>query len=313
MLQEIPMKQCKYGLVAIIGKPNVGKSTLMNRILGQKVAIVSDRPQTTRGTVRGILTREDAQVVYLDTAGIHKPKDMLGNVMVSSARISANSADMIYLMVDSKDFPDEGKALINLISSLHLPVFLVMNKIDRMNKEELLPLIDTYRNLYPFQEIIPVSALKGENVDVLVNKTVEYLPYGEKQFPEDILSDQIERHFLSEFIREKVYRFTYQEIPHSTAVEIEDVRDTEDKPLYIRAHIIVERESQKGIIVGKGGQVIKKIGETARAEIEAFMGKKAFLDLWVKVEKDWRKDERVLERLGYRSTLPRRGDRRKSR
>jgi len=303
----------KFGIVAIIGKPNVGKSTLMNRILGQKVAIVSDRPQTTRSTVRGILTREDAQVVYLDTAGIHKPKDMLGNVMVRSARISANSADLIYLMVDSKDFPDEGKALINLISSLHLPVFLVINKVDRVDKEELLPLIDTYRNLYPFQEIIPVSALKGENVDVLVNKTVEYLPAGEKQFPEDILSDQIERHFLSEFIREKVYRFTYQEIPHSTAVEIEEVRDTEDKPLYIRAHIIVERESQKGIIVGKGGKVIKKIGETARAEIEAFMGKKAFLDLWVKVEKDWRKDERVLERLGYRSTLPRRGDRRKSR
>jgi GTP-binding protein Era len=272
----------------------------MNRILGQKVAIVSKRPQTTRSTVRGILTREDAQIIYLDTAGLHKPKDRLGKVMVNSARLAAGRADLIYLMVESKDFPDEGKELLRLVSSLHLPVFLVINKVDRVKKEELLPLIDTYRNLYPFQEIIPLSAIKADNVDVLVKKTVEYLPAGEKHFPEDILSDQLERHFIAEFIRERVYQFTYQEIPHCTAIEIEEVRDNEDKPLYVRARIIVERDSQKGIIVGKGGQTIKKIGAAARTEIEAFMGKKAFLDLWVKVEKDWRKDERVLERLGYR-------------
>lgn len=293
------MRSFKYGIVAIIGRPNVGKSTLMNRILGQKVAIVSERPQTTRTTVRGILTREDAQVVYLDTAGFHKPKDRLGNAMVKSARIASGTADLIYLMVDSRELPDEEKALINLMPSFHLPVFLVINKVDRVKKEELLPLIDTYRNLYSFQEIIPVSALKGDNVDVLVNTTIEHLQPGEKQFPEDILSDQIERTFIAEFIREKVYLFTYQEVPFSTAVEIEEVRDAEAKPLYVSARILVERESQKGIIVGKGGQMIKKIGKAAREEIEGFMGKKAFLDLRVKVEKDWRKDERVLRRLGY--------------
>jgi GTP-binding protein Era len=293
------MKQCKYGLVAIIGRPNVGKSTLMNRILGEKVAIVSDRPQTTRSTVRGILNREDAQVVYLDTAGLHKPKDRLGSVMVNSARSAADKADLIYLMVEGKDQPEEEESLINLVSSLNIPVFLLINKVDRVQKEELLPLIDTYRNLYSFQEIIPVSALKGDNVDVLVNMTIEHLQPGEKQFPEDVLSDQIERTFIAEFIREKVYLFTYQEVPFSTAVEIEEVRDAETKPLYVSARILVERDSQKGIIVGKGGQMIKKIGKAAREEIEGFMGKKAFLDLRVKVEKDWRKDERVLRRLGY--------------
>jgi GTP-binding protein Era len=172
------MKQCKFGVVAIIGRPNVGKSTLMNRILGQKVAIVSERPQTTRATVRGILTREDAQVVYLDTAGFHKPKDRLGNAMVKSARIASGTADLIYLMVDSRELPDEEKALIKLMPSFHLPVFLVINKVDRVKKEELLPLIDTYRNFYSFQEIIPISALKGDNVDVLVNTTIEHLPTG---------------------------------------------------------------------------------------------------------------------------------------
>jgi GTP-binding protein Era len=293
------MRSFKCGVAAIMGRPNVGKSTLINRILGQKVAIVSEKPQTTRSTIRGILNQDDAQIVYLDTAGLHKPKDKLGDAMVKSAKFAAGGADLIYLMVDSKELPEEEQEVINLLPSFHLPIFLVINKIDRIKKSELLPLIDTYKDFYSFSEIIPISAREGDNVDVLVAKTVEYLPSGKKQFPEDIISDQIERYFISEFIREKICQFTYQEIPYSTAVEIEEVRESEAKPLYIKAQILVERDSQKGIIVGRGGQMIKRIGETARAEIEEFMGKKTFLDLWVKVEKDWRKDERVLKRLGY--------------
>jgi len=296
---KLLMIEFKFGVVAVIGRPNVGKSTLINRILGQKVAIVSERPQTTRSTIRGILNRDDAQIVYLDTAGLHKPKDKLGDAMVKSARLAAVRSDQIYLMVDIKVMPDEEKAVINLLPSFHQPVFLILNKIDRIRKEELLPLIDTYKDLYPFPEIFPVSAIAGDNIDVLVDKTVEYLPPGDKQFPEDIISDQMERYFISEFIRENIYRFTHQEIPYSAAVEIEEVKEREEKPFYVKAKILIERDSQKGIIIGKGGKMIKKIGEAARREIEDFIGKKVFLDLWVKVEKDWRKDEKILKRLGY--------------
>jgi GTP-binding protein Era len=292
-------KQFKAGYVAIIGSPNVGKSTLVNRLVSAKLSIVTPKPQTTRSTIRGILTTAEAQIIFMDTAGIHKPKDMLGEYMVSAAKKTLLDANIICLMVESSLPRPRDLQLIQELQSAGTPVFLLINKVDLVPKESLLPVIEAYCSKMDFKEIIPLSARDGDNVDVLLRKTIDYLPENPPYFPEDITSDQIEREFIAEFIREKIFLNTFEEIPYSTAVVIDDMTEREAGGAYICSTIYVEKDSQKGIIIGKGGQMIKKIGEAARREIEDFMGYQVYLDLHVKVEKSWRKEIKALRRLGY--------------
>ncbi len=289
----------KFGFVAIIGRPNVGKSTLLNRLVGQKLAIVTPKPQTTRDPIRGILTTADAQIVFIDTPGLHTPRDFLGRYMVRSARRSFGEADLVYLMVEPAPAGDDDREAIALLRDCKAPVFLLINKVDAVPKEGILRAIDSHRQLLAFREIIPLSALTGDNVELLMAKTLDQLPEGEKIFPDDLLSDQPTRFAAGEMIREKVFSFTHQEIPYGTAVRMEGMEDREDGIVVVGATIIAERESQKAILIGKGGSMIKRIGSAARRDIEAFLGKKIFLDLRVKVIKDWKKDELRLKKLGY--------------
>lgn len=289
----------KFGFVAIIGKPNVGKSTLLNRLVGQKLAIVTPKPQTTRDPIRGILTANDAQIVFIDTPGLHVPRDFLGRYMVRGARRSFGEADLVYLMVTPGGAGDEDREAVALLGSCKAPVFLLINKVDAAPKIEVLPTIEAYRRLFAFKEIIPISALKGTNVDLLTAKTIEQLPEGEKIFPDDLLSDQPTRFAVGELIREKVFGFVHQEIPYGTAVRMEGMEERDDGMVLVRATIVAERESHKGILVGKGGGMIKRIGSAARRDIEAFLGKRIFLELRVKVVKDWKRDELHIRKLGY--------------
>lgn len=289
----------KFGFVAIMGRPNVGKSTLLNRLMGQKLAIVTPKPQTTRDPIRGILTTADSQIVFIDTPGLHIPRDFLGKYMVRGARRSLGEADLVYLMTEPEPAGEEDRDAADQLRSCRAPVFLLINKADTVKKEQILPAIDSWRELLPFREIIPMSALTGDGVDILMRKTVELLPEGERIFPEDLLSDQPTRFIVGEMIREKVFEFVHQEIPYGTAIRMEGMRERKDGLTMVQATIIVERESQKGIIIGKGGQMIKRIGTAARADIEAFLDKKVFLDLRVKVIRDWKKDELRLRKLGY--------------
>lgn len=289
----------KFGFVAIIGKPNVGKSTLLNRLVGQKLAIVTPKPQTTRDPIRGILSTKDAQIVFIDTPGLHVPRDFLGQYMVRSARRSFGEADLVYLMVAPGEVGAEDREAIALLGACKAPVFLLINKVDMVPKSEVLPTIEAYRQLLAFKEIIPVSALKGENVELLKAQTIELLPEGEKIFPEDLLSDQPTRFAVGELIREKVFSFVHQEIPYGTAVRMEGMEERDDDMVVVHATIVAERESHKGILVGREGSMIKRIGSAARRDIETFLGKKVFLDLRVKVIKDWKKDELRIKKLGY--------------
>jgi len=290
----------RSGYVSVAGFPNVGKSTLLNRLIGSKLSIVSPKPQTTRSTMRGILTTDKAQIIFLDTAGIHRPKDKLGDYMVNSIKMTFQEADVIYLMVESTPPRSHDIDLIWQVKEAGKTTFLIINKVDLVKKDTLLPLIDHYRNVMEFDEIVPVSALKGDNVDRLLELTVSCLPEALAYFPEDIVSDQIEREFISEFIREKVYLNTREEIPYSTAVVIEDMKEREGGGAYIMATIYLEKDSQKGIVIGSGGKMVKKIGEDARREIEQFLGYPVYLDLQVKVEKKWRGKTASLKKLGYR-------------
>lgn len=290
----------KSGFVSVAGFPNVGKSTLLNRLIGSKLAIVSPKPQTTRSTIKGILTTDKAQIIFLDTAGIHWPKDKLGDYMVQSAKTTFREADIIYIMVESTPLQNCELELIKQVKETEKITFLVINKVDLVNKDILLPLMDHYQSIMRFDEIIPISARKGDNVEKLLVLTVAYLPEAPAYFPEDIVSDQIERDFISEFIREKVYLNTQDEIPYSTAVVIEEMTERKGGGAYIRASIYLEKESQKGIVIGRGGRMIKKIGEDARREIERFLGYPVYLDLQVKVERKWRTNSFALRKLGYR-------------
>ncbi len=290
----------KAGYVSVAGLPNVGKSTLLNQILGSKLAIVSPKPQTTRGVMRAIFTTDEAQIIFLDTAGIHKPQDSLGEFMVDSVFKSFNDADVIYLIVECLKPKKYEIELIEKVKSQDKTTFLIVNKIDLVKKEELLPIIEYYRSTMDFEEIFPVSALNGDNVDELVKETISRMPFSPAYYPDDIVSDQIERDFISEFIREKVYNNTREEIPYSTAVVVEDMTERENGGAYISATIYLEKDSQKGILVGKGGSMIKKIGRDARFEIERFMGFKVYLELQVKVKPKWRKDIKSLHKLGYK-------------
>lgn len=289
----------KAGYIALAGLPNVGKSTLMNRIIGSKLSIVTPKPQTTRGVVRGILTTGTAQMIFFDTAGIHRPHDRLGTYMVEAARASFRDADIIYVLMEAHEPSAEQLELIEQVSTLAKPTFLIINKVDLVRKDTLLPLIERCSRLMNFKEVVPVSALQGDNVDELVALTVTCLPMSAPYYPEDIMSDQIERDFIAEFIREQVFKNTHEEIPYSSAVLIEDMQERENGGAFIRATIVVEKDSQKGIVLGKGGSMIKKIGMDARRAIESFMGYKVYLELFVKVDKKWRENPKSLKRLGF--------------
>lgn len=289
----------KFGFIALIGRPNVGKSTLLNRLVGQKLAIVTPKPQTTRDAIRGILTRDDAQIVFLDTPGLHNPRDPLGRYMVRCAQRSSGDADLVCLMVEPAAAGDADRSSLALLKECRPPLFLLINKADTVRGEALLPVIESYRGLLPFREVVPISARTGDGVDLFLRAAIELLPEGEKLFPDDFLSDQPTRFAVSEMIREKVFSFLHQEVPYGTAVRMEGMKDREDGVTVVTATIIAERESHKGMLVGRGGAMIKRVGTAARRDIEEFLGRRVFLDLRVKVLKDWKKSEDALRKLGY--------------
>ena len=294
------MDKFRSGYVSLTGRPNVGKSTLLNAILGEKVSIVTPKPQTTRNRLIGIKTLPDAQIIFVDTPGIHRPKHKLGEIIVREARGAAAEVDLIVFIAEP-DLPGPGdKFIIKMLHDLGKPAFLVVNKIDTKKKPQVLPVIEAYSSLYPFREIIPVSALKGDGVDLLLNNVVRYLPEGPKYYPDDIVTDQIERFMVAEVVREKVMQQTEEEIPHSIATEVLQWSERKDGVIFITINIYVERKGQKGIIIGKDGVRLKAIGTAARIEIEQLLGTKVFLELWVKVRKDWRSNNRMLSELGFK-------------
>lgn len=295
------MEQKKSGFVSIIGRPNVGKSTLMNQIIGQKVAITSNKPQTTRNRIQTVYTDDVMQIVFVDTPGIHKSKNKLGDYMVTAAKSTLNEADVILWLVEPTDYIGAGEqSIIDSLKQVRTPVILVINKIDTVKKEELLHIIDTYRKQLVFAEVVPVSALKGKNTDTLLECIGKYLPYGPWFYDPDTLTDQPERQIVAELIREKALRCLEDEIPHGIAVAI-DTMTFRKKMVEIEATIVCERDSHKGIIIGKGGQMLKKIGSLARADIERMLDMKVNLKLWVKVKKDWRDSDFMLKNFGFQT------------
>ena len=290
----------KSGFVSFLGRPNAGKSTLLNRIVGQKLAIVSDKPQTTRTRILGVKNYEDGQVVFVDTPGVHKPMHRMNVRMVDTALEAMREVDLIALVIDVSEKPGRGdQYLLNLLKDLESPVILVPNKVDLIAKPKLLPLIDQYRRAHAFVEIVPVSAADGTNVDVLEKLFLQYLPEGEPLYPADYLTDQPERFFVAELVREQVLQLTHAEIPFSTAVVVDRFEEPGDeKMMHLYCTILVDRESQKPIVIGKGGAMIKQIGTIARQELERFFGTRVYLDLHVKVKSEWRDDERLLDEIG---------------
>ncbi|MNO62418.1 GTPase Era [compost metagenome] len=290
----------KSGFIAIVGRPNVGKSTLMNHVIGQKIAIMSDKPQTTRNKIHGVYTTDSMQVVFLDTPGIHKRQSKLGDFMNNTALNTLGEVEAVLFLVDAAEGLGGGdRFIIEQLKNVRTPVFLVMNKIDRIEPEALLPLIEEYRKLYEFAEIVPISAKLGNNVNTLLDQVEKYLPEGPQYYPEDQVTDHPEQFVCAELIREKILHLTREEVPHSIAVTIEDMKVEENGVVYLSAVIFVERDSQKGIIIGKQGAMLKEIGKRARHDIENLLGSKIFLELWVKVKKDWRNQERILRDLGF--------------
>jgi GTP-binding protein Era len=302
------MVSFKCGFISILGRPNVGKSTLFNRILGEKIAIVTEKPQTTRNRILGIKHVEGGQMIFLDTPGLHKGRSALNQRMVQTAIASSREADVLLFVIESTSpLVEENRQMIESLKGSNGVPFLVINKIDCVRKEKLLPIIDQYQKLHPFQAILPISAITGEGIEILLEKIMDALPESPPYYPEDMITDQTERFLVSEVIREKVIERTFQEIPYTTAVTIESFKEHPEKNLVvIQATIHVERISQKKILIGKGGQKLKQIGESARKEMEVFLEKKVFLELWVNVEKNWTQDPPALNRLGYPSVLTRR-------
>jgi GTP-binding protein Era len=291
----------KSGFIAIIGRPNVGKSTFMNTVIGQKIAIMSDKPQTTRNKIQGVLTEEDAQMVFIDTPGIHKPKHKLGDFMVNLAENTLNEVDAILFMINAQEGYGKGdQYILDRLAKVKSPVFLIINKIDQVHPDNLFPLIDQYRQKYDFKEIIPISALQGNNISRLLDVLKSYLPEGPQYYPIDQVTDHPERFLMSELIREKVLELTREEIPHSIAVVMENIDKRDSDTLFIQATIVTERKTQKGILIGKQGSMLKNIGKKARQDIENLLGTKVFLELWVKVKKDWRNRQQHLQEYGFR-------------
>ncbi|QBK26270.1 GTPase Era [Ureibacillus thermophilus] len=293
----------KSGFISIIGRPNVGKSTFLNHVIGQKIAIMSDKPQTTRNKIQGVLTRENSQMIFIDTPGIHKPKHKLGEFMVKVSKNTLREVDLILFMVNAEEKIGKGdEYIMEMLGDTVTPVFLVVNKIDKVHPDELLKIIDDYRQRMDFAEIIPISALEGNNVERLLETIEKYLPEGPQYYPSDQITDHPERFIISELIREKVLHLTREEVPHSVAVVIDQIRRDEknENLIHVMATIMVERDSQKGIIIGKGGKLLKEIGTLARRDIEMLLGSKVYLELWVKVQKDWRNKITYLRDFGYR-------------
>lgn len=295
-------KEFKSGFISIIGRPNVGKSTYLNRVIGQKIAIMSDKPQTTRNKVQGVLTTNDAQLVFIDTPGIHKPKHKLGDFMMKVAQNTLKEVDLVLFMVNAEEGYGRGdEFIIEKLKSIKTPVFLVINKIDRIDPDRLLTVIETYREKLDFAEVVPISALEGNNVERLLQQIKEYMPQGPQYYPADQVTDHPERFIVSELIREKALHLTREEIPHSIAVVLDKMAPMDGKEvIHVMATIIVERDSQKGIIIGKRGSMLKEIGKRARVDIENLLGSKVFLELWVKVQKDWRNKMSQLRDYGFR-------------
>ena len=292
--------ETRSGFVSLAGEPNVGKSTLLNRLIGEDLAIISPKPQTTWQVVRGILTTERGQVIFVDTPGIHQSRDVLGSYMVTAARSANFDADLVFWIVDCRKDLDLSEQFFLEHLPTHSPAFLLLNKVDLIPRLHLLPLIERIQGRYPFKEIVPISALKGENLDRLMELTWKYLPPGPLLFPSDQLSDQPEREIVKEFIREQVFLLTHQEIPYSTAVMIEEMCERPGrKTIFISAIIFVERKSQKGILVGKKGAMIKRIGTAARSRIESLLGVPVYLELRVKVRDEWRKKKSSLKEFGF--------------
>lgn len=292
----------KAGFVAVVGRPNAGKSTLINALIGDKIAIVSDKAQTTRNRIICVYTDERKQVVFMDTPGVHKPKHKLGEFMVDAAITSLKEVELVLFVVDGKEKRGPGdNFIIDQLKKVSVPVFLVVNKIDEMDRDLVLRRIMDFNGAFPFSEIIPISAKEQENLDTLMNCIEEKLPLGPHYFPADMITDQPERLIIGEIIREKILIHTREEIPHAIATDIEEISTREDGTTYIRATVYCERDSQKGIIIGKQGSLLKQLGKEARNDIQRLLATKVYLDLWVKVKKDWRNKSGVLAELGYRN------------
>jgi GTP-binding protein Era len=291
----------RSGFVSLIGRPNVGKSTLLNLLLGQKIAIISPKPQTTRNRILGIKNLPSGQIIFLDTPGIHRSGNLLNQSMVRTALATLQEVDVVCLLIEANSpGHEENDWILENLQKVRKPVFLAINKIDLVPKGNLLPIMERFSQKRPFEQIIPISAVLGEGVDILVRELLKILPEGPRLFPEDMVTDLPERFLAAELIREKVFHLTREEIPYATAVAVEEFKEREEKNLVvIRAIIQVERETQKGILIGEKGKRLKEIGRLAREEMEALLGVRVFLELWVKVEKNWRDDPRALRRLGF--------------
>lgn len=301
MSNNISNTEYKSGFISIIGRPNVGKSTFLNRVIGQKIAIMSDKPQTTRNKVQGVYTTDDAQMIFIDTPGIHKPKHKLGDFMMKIAQNTLKEVDVILFMVNVEEGLGKGDHfIIEKLKGVKTPVYLILNKIDQIHPDALLPMIQQYNDLFPFAATVPISALEGNNVDQLLQLLKDQLPEGPQFYPADQITDHPERFIVSELIREKVLHLTREEIPHSIAVVIDKMERKDEKNLIdVIATIIVERDSQKGIVIGKQGSMLKEVGKRSRVDIENLLGSKVYLELWVKVQKDWRNRSANLRDFGF--------------
>lgn len=290
----------RSGFITIIGRPNVGKSTFLNKVIGQKVSITSDKTQTTRNKIHGVLTTDQMQIVFIDTPGIHKPKHRLGDFMVKLALDTLNDVDVVLFMINAKEGYGKGdQYILEQLSKVTSPVFLIINKVDLIHPDNLFALIAQYKDKYDFEEIVPISALNGNNVTYLLELLEKHLPEGPKYYSDDQMTDHSERFMISELIREKALHHTREEVPHSVNVIVETMEERDNQMVFIQALIIVERESQKGILIGKKGSMLKKIGQEARESIEELLNKKVFLELWVRVKKDWRNREQLLKEYGF--------------
>ncbi|MYY64460.1 GTPase Era [Lactobacillus salivarius] len=289
------------GFVAILGRPNVGKSTFLNRVVGQKIAIMSDKAQTTRNKIQGIYTEDNAQIVFIDTPGIHKPHSRLGDFMVESALSTLNEVDAVLFMVNATQKRGRGDDfIIERLKNVKKPIYLVINKIDQIHPDKLLQIMDDYRNTLDYAEVFPISALEGNNCPELIESLVNTLPEGPQYYPADQITDHPERFIAGELIREKVLELTREEVPHSVAVVVDRIHREDDEKVLVQATIVVERNSQKGIIIGKGGKMLKQIGVKARKDIELMLGDKVYLELWVKVQPNWKDRQVDLQAFGYK-------------
>ncbi len=294
------MTEHKSGFVSIIGRPNVGKSTFVNRVIGHKIAIMSDKAQTTRNKIQGVMTRDDAQIIFIDTPGIHKPKHKLGDYMMRVAKNTLSEIDAIMFMVNvNEDIGRGDEYIMEMLKNVKTPIFLVLNKIDLVHPDTLMPKIEQYQSYMDFTDIIPISALEGLNVDHFIDVLKSFLPEEPKYYPDNQISDHPEQFVVSEIIREKILHLTSEEIPHAIGVNVDRMIKEDEDRVRIEATIYVERDSQKGIVIGKGGKKLKEVGKRARRDIEMLLGSKVYLELWVKVQRDWRNKVNFIRQIGY--------------